>query len=345
MPRKRDSDDQAFLFGSGVQPAPVSDGVRVLGEQLPLAVHLGTSSWSFPGWHGLVYADSHSEQELARRGLAAYAKHPLLRTVGIDRAYYAPVREDEFAAYCSQVPAGFRFLTKTYERVLRPWDRDGTPNPVFLDVQYMVDQVVGPVARGLGSRAGPILLQFAPLNLQSLAQDARRTRKDGVQRLLARLDSFLGGLPKPSPDDAWFYCVEVRNSELLTEEYARVMVEHGVTHCYNAHPTMPEVARQAEVLSGYGLPPGGILGDAPVVCRWMLHPTLSYEPAKERYAPFASIVDADDRARDQIAGVVLRGKAARRAAFVIINNKAEGSAPRSVERLARAIVEKLDSGL
>jgi len=73
------------------------------------------------------------------------------------------------------------------------------------------------------------------------------------------------------------------------------------------------------------------------VCRWMLHPSQTYEPAKDRYEPFTQIVDSDDRARDQLAHLALTGKTHKRAAFVIINNNAEGSAPRSVERLAQRI--------
>ena len=31
------------------------EDVRALGEQLPPSLYLGTSSWTFPGWKGLVY--------------------------------------------------------------------------------------------------------------------------------------------------------------------------------------------------------------------------------------------------------------------------------------------------
>jgi uncharacterized protein YecE (DUF72 family) len=31
-------------------------------------------------------------RRLARTGLRAYAQHPLLRSVGIDRTYYAPIQ-------------------------------------------------------------------------------------------------------------------------------------------------------------------------------------------------------------------------------------------------------------
>ena len=39
-----------------VDPAAVDDSVLELSARLPLRIHLGTSSWSFPGWTGLVYA-------------------------------------------------------------------------------------------------------------------------------------------------------------------------------------------------------------------------------------------------------------------------------------------------
>src|SRR3954464_13352095 len=70
-----------------VGPSEPSEGLRVLGEQLPQGVYLGTSSWTFPGWNGLVYDHEASTTQLAREGLAAYAHHPVLRTVGIDRTF------------------------------------------------------------------------------------------------------------------------------------------------------------------------------------------------------------------------------------------------------------------
>src|SRR5258706_12832907 len=65
--------------------------VQPLAAKLPLKLRMGTSSWSFPGWHGLVYAQRSTEKELAREGLREYARHPLFRTVGIDRGHYAPI--------------------------------------------------------------------------------------------------------------------------------------------------------------------------------------------------------------------------------------------------------------
>jgi hypothetical protein len=67
---------------AGASPAATDEACGALAARLPPGVRLGTSSWSFPGWRGLVYGGDHTEAALARDGLWAYARHPLLRAVG-----------------------------------------------------------------------------------------------------------------------------------------------------------------------------------------------------------------------------------------------------------------------
>ncbi len=81
-----------------------------LNKGLDEGLYLGTSSWSFPGWVGIVYDRQVSQTTLARHGLAAYARHPLFRTVCIDRTYYSPITAEDFARYESAVPEDFRFV-------------------------------------------------------------------------------------------------------------------------------------------------------------------------------------------------------------------------------------------
>ena len=83
------SGDEPAIDGA-VAPAAPDPALAALGASLPATIRLGTSSWSFPGWKGLVYAGRHSESALARDGLRAYSQHPLLRTVGVDKTYYRP---------------------------------------------------------------------------------------------------------------------------------------------------------------------------------------------------------------------------------------------------------------
>ena len=292
------------------------------GAALPAALHLGTSSWSFPGWQGLVYAGRHPPERLARDGLAAYAAHPLHRAVGLDRGNYAPIPEPELAANAAAVPAGFRFLIKApealttavYPRHPRYGVRRGRPSDEFLDPAYARAVVVDPVLRGLGPAAGPILFQFAPQDVAALG---------GARHLAARLHRFLEALPRGP-----LYAVELRNPELLTPDYAAALRAAGACHCVNVYPGMPppHLQRQRALTD---LAPA-------LVVRWMLHPRLSYEQARALFDPFDRLIEDDPKSRRAIADLCLDAVAAR-PAFVIVNNKAEGSSPLTLQRLAAAL--------
>lgn len=309
----------------GVASAPVPAALATLAQRLPAQVYLGTSSWAFPGWHGLIYDREVSQSVLARHGLAAYAQHPLLRTVGIDRTFYAPLTAADFATYAAAVPDAFRFLVKAHaactQSVLRSPGAatSGTLNTRFLDAGYATDQVVGPYTEGLGDKAGVLLFQFSPQDVRALG---------GAQAFATRLYTFLDALPRGPR-----YAVELRNTALLTPAYREALVACDACHCFNVHPSMPTLPDQQRVLA---------LADSPaLLIRWMLHPTLHYEAATARYKPFDRLVDADPSTRRTIATMCLEAAQTGRAAFVIANNKAEGSSPQTLFHLAACIVADL----
>ena len=169
----------------GVAPALASEAVIETAARLPPSVHLGTSSWSFPGWAGIVYEQSYSQERLARGGLMAYAQHPLLRTVGIDRSYYAPLRREELQRYADAVPEDFRFLMKAHEsltlahfpRHARYGARRGRPSESFLEPGYASLAVIDPFVEVLGERGGPILFQFAPQDVGAGLDDGADDRQ------------------------------------------------------------------------------------------------------------------------------------------------------------------------
>ncbi len=347
MPRAADDmPDQGMLFAQTpperalamVDAADRSDLAATAASLHPL-IHLGTSSWTFPGWSGLVYSGDYKQDRLARHGLAAYAHHPLMRTVGLDRAFYTPPDESDFRDLAGLTPPTFRFVVKAHQALTRPdaderggtfgdtaaRRADGIENPRFLDAEYARDIVISRADRGLGQRLGVILFQFPPLDL------SRSSRVGPPARLIARLEAFLRALP-PGP----CYAVEIRNRELLSSDhagaYARCLRECGVLHGYVHHPTMPTLDRQARIMTDAGWAPGA----ARAVCvRWLLRHDQTYEGARERYQPFREIIDEDPPALAEVARLLELAVARGLPAFVVINNKAEGSAPRSVERLAQ----------
>jgi hypothetical protein len=63
---------------------------------------------------------------------------------------------------------------------------------------------------------------------------------------------------------------------------------------------------------------------------------MSYQTAKAQFSPFTKIHFADDLTMNLLAQKVARQQALGAVSLVIINNKAEGCAPISVQRLDAA---------
>ena len=125
--------------------------------------------------------------------------------------------------------------------------------------------------------------------------------------------------------------VEVRDPELLTEDYLAALCAGRATHCIAIHARMPSAIVQARYWRDSG--------QAPLVIRWSLHSGFKYEEAKERYAPFNALVDEDPEGRAQVAQLVKEAAGRDQDAYVIVNNKAEGSAPLTIRKLAELIDE------
>jgi len=298
-------------------PIAASGELVSLGARLPAGIHLGTSSWSFPGWRGLVYRDPCGETALARDGLSAYARHPLFRSVGVDKTYYRPASRDEFVRLAAQVPEGFRFLVKMWRSVVEPEPFGGGDATAFLEPSIALRECVLPAVEGLGAKCGPLLFQFPPMRFASA-----RAARDFISRLRA----MFAALPTGP-----LYAVEVRSEKLVGPELGEMLAEAGVVPCLTVHPTMPDVETQSRELA---LDPA-----RPLVMRWMLRANHRYDEAKDLYAPFDRLVEPDDASRDGLARLARAASVAGLGAWIIVNNKAEGSSPLSVERLARAIVE------
>ena len=353
MARRRASDPAPSLFAISaadramevVPPAAQNAQSESVAAALPPGIRLGTSSWSFPGWRGLVFATTAPVRSLASEGLAAYAHHGLHRTVGLDRAFYEVPSVQALRQLAAQVPEGFRFVVKAHQSLTRPHlQADGTtmgstrlahgngaPNPRFLDASWATEAVVHPLLEGLGAACGPIVFQFPAINL-----GPREAVGDEVA-VLERLGRFLERLPAGP-----IYAVEFRNDTFLKPRhvaaFAELLASVGAVPALGLLPTMPSASEAASALlaAGWHWSP-----QRPLVVRWLLGHGLGYEEARQRFEPFDQASAPDVSARHQVADLVVSAQAAGAASFVIINNKAEGSAPRSIEMLARVVVDRL----
>jgi uncharacterized protein YecE (DUF72 family) len=317
---------QGDLFGAGspqIGVAELAPETRELAARLPAALRLGTMSWNYPGWRGVVYAANAPQRSLSALGLTAYARHPLLRTVEIDRTYYEPLPADAFRAYAVQVPDDFRFIVKAHDACVlvrfpphaRYGARAGQPNPLFLDPEHAARAVVAPAIEGLGAKLGVVMFQFPPQDVGTGAGFA------------SRLGAFLSALPKGPA-----YAVELRNADLVSAAYGEALAAAGAVHVHNVWSSMPSIAEQAR-----RLPPAT---RRPLFVRWLFPRGDSYEAAGSRYEPFSRLVDEDRGSRAAVADLVTRALAHDVPAIVTVDNKAEGCAPESITRLARETVDR-----
>ena len=294
---------------------------REVAARLPPGLRFGTSSWSFPGWKGLVYSGG-TATSLSRDGLREYVRHPLLTTVGIDRSYYAPVPVPDLRHYATQLPEGFRCCTKAPAAVTSlalgaPGAR-GPQNPDFLSVDRLTQDLLEPFALAFSEHAGPFILEFPPFP---------RHLRLAPEVFLDRLDRFLGQLPRQ-----FEYAVELRDVSLLTPAYREVLARHGVAHTFNYWSAMPMPGQQAAVVPPEELPF--------TVIRLLLRPGTWYEDQRDRFKPFNRLVEPDEPMRADVVKVGRRAIARQRRVYVLVNNKAEGSSPLTVLALAKRFAQE-----
>jgi uncharacterized protein YecE (DUF72 family) len=317
----RDAGGQLGLFGDAPMPRRGAD--RQLAERvreehaaasriaarLPRGVRFGTSTWSFPGWAGIVYSRRASTADLARDGLEEYARHPLLTTVGIDRGYYGPIPPKDLERYAAQLPPGFPCCAKAPETVT------SAGSPDYLNPGRFVDEMVGPFLERFRDHLGPFVIQFPP---------ASRHATPSPGAFAERLGRFLQALPREAR-----YAVELRDPALLTAEYASALSDGGAAHVYNYATAMPMPAEQARTVP--------LAGARFAVVRLLLRPGTLYGERRDEFLPFDRIVDESPEMRRDVVALAREALALGREVSILVNNKAEGCSPLTIRALAELL--------
>lgn len=295
---------------------------------LPTGVHFGTSSWTYPGWKGLIYEQDYPATGAGARMLGEYARFPLFSTVGIDSSFYAPPTPKTLASYAEVLPEGFRCVSKVWDRLTvhtfskaRDKAKGGQPNPDFLNAELFQEAVLAPYQEHFAAHTGPFVFEF---------QQVPGGKKGlGPQEFADALDRFFGALPR-GPQ----YSVEVRNAEFLVPAYFAVLREHNVAHLFNSWTRMAPIGAQLEL-------PGSITADF-VVARALLRPGRQYATAVEAFAPYDRVQDENPELRGDLARLAERAVTLRIPAYILVNNRAEGSAPYTIAAVARMVAGARD---
>lgn len=287
------------------------------------AMRIGTCSWKYPSWAGLVYSAPRNIDYLEE-----YARK--YGSVEIDQWFWSLFREDQVRlpspgdvrAYRRAVPDRFRFtlklpnslsLTHLYRR--RPSD-PLVPNPHLLSPELYASfaERIAPLADVLG----PQILQFEYLNREKLS---------GAQELFERVGRFRRTLP---PEQA--FAIELRNPRWIDARYFDFLEE------YRLSPVL---------LEGYWMPPVAEI----------------YRTWRERLRRCPTVIvrlhGEDRKAMEAAAGKrwdrILAPKDAELAAitalveelagggtevYLNVNNHYEGSAPLTIEKILALLDKK-----
>ncbi len=305
-------------------PPADPDALRRLARAVPAGVRFGTSSWNYPGWKGLVYGGEYPRNGAAAAMLAEYARFPLFGTVGIDSSFYGPPTPATYARYARALPPGFPCVAKVWDRITvhtfakaREPARAGQPNPEFLNPALFLDEVWGPAREHFGAHQGPLVFEF-----QAIAREDRVSPEGFAERL----DRFFEALPREGR-----YAVEVRNPEFLIPAYFAVLRGHDVAHVFNAWTRMPTMGEQLDL-------PGSVTAGF-LVARALLRPGRAYADAVDAFAPYDRVRDPNPELRIDLVRLARTAERLRIPAYLLVNNRAEGSAPYTIIEVVR-ILEK-----
>jgi uncharacterized protein YecE (DUF72 family) len=285
------------------------------GDQREQLLQIGTCSWKYPSWRGLVYSDSPRADYLAE-----YARQ--YDCVEVDQWFWSlhgPAQPavlpqpKTVAEYAAAVPPGFRFGIKLPNSLTlshyRPASKDDelVANPHFLSLDLLrafLDRLAP-----LRANLGPLMLQFGYLNRKMMPTQAE---------FQARLGEFAARLPS---DYEW--AVETRNPNYLNDRYFQFLREFNLAHVF---------------LQGYYMPPifglyekhQGQLARTVII---RLHGPDREGMEDRTGQDWSRIVEPRDADLDALTGMLGSLRSGRRAVSLFVNNHFEGCAPLTIRRL------------
>jgi uncharacterized protein YecE (DUF72 family) len=269
-------------------------------------LRIGTCSWKYPSWKGLVYSKASGIDYLAE-----YARR--YETVEIDQWFWTLPEPDIAAQYASVTPPDFRFTVKLPNTLslTHHYRKNGEtalrPNPEFLSVSLFQDVLAR--LKPLHGKIGMLMLQFEYLNAQKISSQAA---------FLAHLGAFVCAVPRTLS-----LAIEPRNPRWIDKAYFTFLHAHGLSHVFLQGYYMPSMF---ETWKRYGE-----LVRGAVVVR--LHGPDREGMERETAKSWDRIVAPKDEDLARLVEMMRDMRDRSLTVYLNINNHYEGSAPLTIERL------------
>ncbi len=278
-------------------------------------LHIGTCSWKYESWRGLVYSDQAGDnylEEYARRFSSVEVDQWFWSLFGADKVVLP--KPSVVQSYADAVPKEFRFSIKvpnslTLTHFYKKQKTDSlVENPYFLSPTLFGDfwASLGP----LQSRVGVLAFQFEYLNKQKM---------NSQEEFLQALSVFFDRIDKQIP-----ICLEPRNPNYLSDDYFGFLKEQGLGHVYAQGYYLPDIVELYRKSHGF------LSGTAMIRLLGPDRDGIEKRTGKS----WDRIVAPKDRELPLISRMVKHMVDDKELdLYLNVNNHYEGSAPITIERL------------
>jgi uncharacterized protein YecE (DUF72 family) len=284
-------------------------------------LRIGTCSWKYDSWRGIVYSD-----KTPLNHLQEYAQK--YNTVEIDQWFWSLFGPGKIGLpspftvqdYLNSVPQDFKFSIKVPNSVTLThyYKKQKTDqlleNPHFLSFELFQQflDLVDPFKDHLG----PLMFQFEYLNKQKMASQGEFQEKFG--RFIEQLDK------------KYHYYVEIRNPNYLNDAYFSFLTSHNLRHVFLQGYYMPSMI---DIYNKFGK----FIHGSTVI---RLHGPDRSEIEKSSGGRWNRILEPKEDELKRIAGIVRDLLDRKVEVYINMNNHYEGSAPLSIQRLQKFLADK-----
>ncbi len=271
-------------------------------------MRIGTCSWKYDSWKGLIYPDFGEFNFLEE-----YSKH--YYTVEIDQWFWSLNKDKAYLPkpntveeYNEVTPKDFKFTIKMPNSLTltHPY-KSTTPNPYFLSAEYMHSFIHS--IEPLLDKVGVLMFQFEYLNKQKM---------NSLTEFIEKFQQFRNNIDKSIPIG-----IEIRNPNYLKEEYFQFLKENDITHVFLQGYYMPNIA---EVFKNFK----NLLTDITVI---RLHGYDRKGIEKEAKNQWNKIIQPKDDELPAIIEMIKTLNSKETDLYLNINNHYEGSAPLTINKI------------
>lgn len=274
---------------------------------------IGTCSWKYDSWKGLVYPDFGEFNYLEEYGKK-------YNTVEIDQWFWSLhpqnkitlPNKDIVEEYFTYTPRNFKFTIKIPNSITltHPYKSD-EPNKHFLSVELM--ETFLETIEMLKPKTGMLMFQFEYLNKQKMSSQLEFQH---------RLEEFFNEL-----DPEFNYAIEIRNPKYLNTDWFSFLNVHNIYPVFLQGYYMPNIYETIEQHFE-------LVNNNAVI---RLHGSDRRGIEVKTKKIWNEIVDPKDKDLTQIVGIVRELMKKNVDLYLNVNNHFEGSAPLTIQKIIELI--------